>query len=101
MTRLAFDFFDLFGAVFNRDWADDAYCGGNTREEIFLEEEHLEVAKRFCDRCPVRRQCLDDALYYGDGGTRAGFTEKERESIIMHRRRNSKAFQYDLGLIDA
>lgn len=101
MSRLAFDFYDLLAAVFARDWTDNAYCGGNPHEKIFLDPEFEDTAKGFCAKCPVRRECLDDALYYGDGGFRGGLNEKERDSIIMHRRRNSKAFQFDLGLIDA
>ena len=95
------DFWDLFGALFTTDWRDKAYCLDNIHEEIFLEPEYIDIANQFCSKCPVRVQCLDDAFLYDDGGHRGGMSEKERESVVMHRRRHSKAFQFDLGMIDA
>jgi hypothetical protein len=73
----------------------------NPHEEIFLDPDHAATANTFCDSCSVRVQCLDDSFFYEDGGHRGGMSEKERESILMYRRRHSKAFQFDLGMIDA
>jgi hypothetical protein len=96
--RCDLDFWEQFAATFTDPWREFAACI-DTPEHVFLDPEYEDQAQRFCDQCPVWRDCLDDAIYYDDGGHRA-MSEKERSSIIMHRKRNIKAFHYDLGLLD-
>lgn len=99
--KAGLEFWDLLAAAITADWRERAYCLDNPHEDIFLDPENAEVANDFCAKCPVSIECLDDAFFYEDGGHRGGMSEKERNSIVMHRRRHSKAFQFDLGMIDA
>lgn len=96
--RCDLDFFTQFGSIFKDKWRDHAECI-DAPEYVFHEPEYTEQAQQFCEQCPVWAECLDDALYFDDGGYRA-LSEKERSSITMHRKRNIKAFQYDLGILD-
>lgn len=93
------DFFKVFGAVFTAEWRDDAKCLELEDDDLFFNLDREEEALRYCSDCPVKMACLDDALYYNDAGHRC-LTESERKSIIMHRKRHVKAFNYDLGLLD-
>lgn len=45
-------------------WRDEAVCRDFDRPEIFfsLKGPDKKEAKAMCARCPVRRQCLEDAL---------------------------------------
>lgn len=99
--KAGLDFWDLFAATLTEEWRAKSYCMDNPHEDIFLDPDNTEVANEFCDKCPVRVQCLDDAFFYEDEGHRGGMSEAQRKSIFMHRRRHSKAFQFDLGMIDA
>ena len=57
-------------------WRLDARCRGQA--ETFLNEESWPWARVVCSRCPVRDDCLDDALAFGDvHDFRAGQTPKE------------------------
>lgn len=67
------------------EWRTDALCRGAT--DAFYDEEHPEHARESCDRCPVRTQCLADALRYEKGadatrryGVWAGLTPAQRVS---------------------
>jgi hypothetical protein len=92
------DFFEQFGAIFRDTWRDVAACA-DTEDDIFFNPDREEQAERICGQCPVWADCVDDAVYYDDGGYR-GMDEKSRSSIIMHRKRNIKSLQHDLGLLD-
>lgn len=51
------------------NWRDYAACIGVPTEFYFIEKQGSDggsetaMAKRICSTCPVRRQCLDAALY--------------------------------------
>lgn len=92
------DFFQQFGSIFRDEWRNFAACA-DIEEDIFFDDLRVEQAERICDQCPVWADCMDDAMYYDDAGFR-GMDEKSRSSIIMHRKRNIKALQYDLGILD-
>ncbi|MGH8909786.1 MAG: WhiB family transcriptional regulator [Egibacteraceae bacterium] len=50
--------------------------------------EQAERAKAVCRRCPVRQECLDDALDTGqDAGVWGGMDEDERRALRRQRRR--------------
>lgn len=64
----------------NLDWQDDAICN-QTDPEAFYPEKNTtgEDAKRICHGCPVRVECLSDALFTGDEwGVWGGFTGNQR-----------------------
>lgn len=87
------DFFEAFGAVFTARWREDAACI-DAPEEYHLDEAHYDKGKSICASCPVRLECLDDAIKWEDVGLRGGMTEKERNSLQLHRRRHILAFRY-------
>lgn len=73
----------------------DAACGDFTMEErwIFFAEGDRTVnrvdvrlaiieAKQTCDRCPVRKECLDYALEGDMHGIWGGMTRRERGAIV-------------------
>ncbi len=66
-------------------WRADANCKGLYRHINFFptgrKDESQDAALALCEDCPVRRECLDDALLYPsimDKGIRGGMTEDER-----------------------
>ncbi len=92
------DFFKAFGATFVEvsPWRDRAACSDNADEGIFLDESRTAEAQAMCDACPVKWQCLDDAVEWQDGGHRF-IPEAQRDAISMHRKRHAKAFAHDLA----
>ena len=90
------DFFAVFGAIFKDEWRDEALCSEYSNA-IFFEEEFEDIAQDICDSCPVRLQCLDNAIAFNDGGFRC-YSEKTRKSIVMHRKRHAQAITHDVGL---
>lgn len=65
-------------------WRDRAACDGADTELFFSEEGSLEsrrAALSFCRVCPVRKECLEDALSYpaaSDHGIAGGLTKYQR-----------------------
>ncbi len=65
-------------------WEADALCGREDPETFFPVTVDIERrAKALCRGCPVRRECLADALasraYFGIWG---GMNERERRRLI-------------------
>lgn len=87
--------FDSFVAIFKDKWRQHGSCRGQDPQTFFQEEDN-ELLRSLCDVCPCRIECLDDALYFRDGGFRAGFSEKERRSVVFYRRRHHKTYLYDM-----
>lgn len=64
-------------------WREAAQCT-QTDPEIFYPEigEIPHAAKRICAQCPVRTECLTDALARGEQhGVRGGLTPNERRNL--------------------
>lgn len=72
----------------NESWRDDALCAQTYPDEFFPERGETSArAKKVCDICDVRDQCLDDALANHERfGIRGGLTERERRK---HTRRTT------------
>jgi WhiB family transcriptional regulator, redox-sensing transcriptional regulator len=79
-------------AIAPQIWADQAACRGSEAavfypaESLERKEERLEremTAKRICQGCPVREECLEAALTrretYGIWG---GYNEMERRALL-------------------
>lgn len=73
---------------FDTTWKDRAACLGAPAAVFFPERgEPTERAKRTCDGCPVRAQCLEYALAMGEKfGIWGGKSERERRAIRRQRR---------------
>lgn len=69
-------------------WTVDALCA-QTDPEVFFPEKSgtTKPAKRICDGCPVRQQCLDYALDNEEPfGIWGGLSVRERRALIRARR---------------
>ena len=72
-------------------WRDRAACVAPAIDpELFFPDKggSVKPAKRVCARCPVRVECLDDALACmptHDDGIRGGLTLTERRALRRER----------------
>jgi WhiB family redox-sensing transcriptional regulator len=68
------------------DWRERAACADGDPEVMFVEGAAQHLAKRICNPCPVRRECLTDALdnriHMGVWG---GMTGRERRALLQLR----------------
>ena len=74
------------------DWRDQAACAGMDVEWFFPRESEdvkVERAKAVCGRCPVKDDCLTDALMPGriTEGIWGGYTDTERAAMKRKGRR--------------
>jgi WhiB family redox-sensing transcriptional regulator len=75
-------------------WRDHAACLGLPHDDFYPHRTAVaweEEAKFWCNRCPVRTECLDDALraeaHETVWGVRGGLNEDERRPLVMKARR--------------
>lgn len=70
------------------EWLKYAACRSEA-DAMHPENNEVEIAyaKRICASCPVRRECLEDALRTGDNdhGIRGGLRPNERRDIVKKR----------------
>jgi WhiB family transcriptional regulator, redox-sensing transcriptional regulator len=56
--------------------------------ELFFDTALVEEAQAICSSCPVRRECLEDALAHPEQhGVWGGTTARERRRMLADRRR--------------
>lgn len=69
-------------------WSDRAACLGQDDVDFHsTNETHIFEAKRICGMCPVRTECLMDALERDDDhGVYGGLTASERATLRTRRR---------------
>ncbi|MFE9811922.1 WhiB family transcriptional regulator [Streptomyces sp. NPDC005227] len=71
-----------------RDWRGDSACGSSDADDLFANSPRQRRAKVICMQCPVRAECLaealDDRIEFGVWG---GMTERERR-VLLRRRPN-------------
>ena len=74
------------------DWQEDAACRGADIDIFFsLDEDDQRQALELCQACPVREQCLRDAIEHREMyGIWGGMQESDRRSIIRERRRQER-----------
>jgi WhiB family redox-sensing transcriptional regulator len=72
-------------------WRDEALCREADPEIFFPESGGTATqARKVCDRCPVRAECLEFALERREiHGIYAGLTTAERNAILKARGRAS------------
>jgi WhiB family redox-sensing transcriptional regulator len=65
------------------DWLSMAACRSGDPDALFVQGAEQNFAKRICRGCPVRYECLADALdnrvKFGVWG---GMTERERRALL-------------------
>src|SRR6266511_611103 len=65
------------------DWPSLAACRNGDPDALFVEGAEQNVAKRICRSCPVRYECLADALDNRiEFGVWGGMTERERRALL-------------------
>jgi WhiB family redox-sensing transcriptional regulator len=68
------------------NWTDRAACKGADPDELFVQGVAQNRAKLICRGCPVRTECLADALDNGiEFGVWGGMTERERRALLRRR----------------
>lgn len=73
---------DLFGAV-EQEWQEQALCAQTDPEAFFPEKGgSTREAKRICQACAVRDECLEYALLNDERfGIWGGLSERERRRL--------------------
>jgi WhiB family transcriptional regulator, redox-sensing transcriptional regulator len=65
------------------DWPSTAACRNGDPDALFVQGAEQNVAKRICRGCPVRYECLADALDNRiEFGVWGGMTERERRALL-------------------
>ncbi len=68
------------------DWISQAACRGADLSELFARGAAQNRAKQICRGCPVRTECLADALDNGiEFGIWGGMTDRERRALRQRR----------------
>jgi WhiB family redox-sensing transcriptional regulator len=87
------------------DWPSLAACRNGDPDALFVQGAEQNVAKRICRSCPVRMECLADALDNRiEFGVWGGMTERERRALLRRHpnvtswRRTFEAAMRDRGL---
>jgi WhiB family transcriptional regulator, redox-sensing transcriptional regulator len=77
-------------------WWDLALCREIGHPDLFFFPDpkgSMRPGKTVCARCPVRRDCLDDALTWEQThliwGIRGGLSANERSAILTRRRQGA------------
>ena len=65
------------------DWASAAACRSTQPDQLFVRGAEQNKAKQLCAGCPVRTECLAEALDNQiEWGVWGGMTERERRALL-------------------
>jgi WhiB family redox-sensing transcriptional regulator len=68
------------------DWRVDAKCRDLSPDQLFVRGADQRQAKLLCIPCPVRTECLAEALDNRiEFGVWGGMTERERRALLRRR----------------
>lgn len=68
------------------DWTASAACRNAQPDELFVKGAEQNKAKLVCAGCPVRTECLAEALDNQiEWGVWGGMTERERRALLRRR----------------
>jgi WhiB family redox-sensing transcriptional regulator len=69
--------------MWTNQWTTEALCRQIDPDALFVQGAAQNRAKLFCHGCPVRTECLTDALDHRvEFGVWGGMTERERRSLL-------------------
>jgi WhiB family redox-sensing transcriptional regulator len=92
---MTFDEPEFDPPVGDTDWMAAAECRGQTTRHWFPEPgEDSGFADSFCRRCPVAQQCVEYAIDNDLHGQWGGTSKRQRNRIVMHRRREITQSQH-------
>jgi WhiB family redox-sensing transcriptional regulator len=75
-----------YAMSWNEDWASQAQCKETRPDELFVRGAAQNRAKQMCAGCPVKTECLAEALdNQMEWGVWGGMTERERRAILRKR----------------
>lgn len=67
----------------DHSWIDHAICGKDEPDSLFVQGAAQREVRMKCMECPVRLDCLADALQFeANFGVWGGLTERERRAIL-------------------
>ncbi len=70
----------------SQEWTGAAACRTTDPDELFVTGAAQNRAKIVCQACPVRTECLSDALDNRvEFGVWGGMTERERRALLRRR----------------
>jgi WhiB family redox-sensing transcriptional regulator len=73
-------------ANWNQDWTARSACKTSDPDDLFVTGAAQNRAKAVCMGCPVRTECLSDALDNRvEFGVWGGMTERERRALLRRR----------------
>ena len=68
------------------DWTSAAACRQAQPDQLFVRGAEQNKAKQLCAGCPVRTECLAEALDNQiEWGVWGGMTERERRALLRRR----------------
>ncbi|MFD8424968.1 WhiB family transcriptional regulator [Streptomyces sp. NPDC059668] len=68
------------------DWRENSACGSSDADDLFADSPRQKRAKMICMRCPVRTECLAEALDERiEFGVWGGMTERERRDLLRRK----------------
>jgi hypothetical protein len=73
--------------MLDREWRSQAACAGTSSryyDPWDVPERSWDVpedAQQMCERCPVRVECLVDAMQHNDHCVRGGTTRRQRDAL--------------------
>lgn len=71
----------------DRNWVDRAACAGGEPDALFVQGAAQREVRQQCLGCPVRLECLGDALQHRSNfGVWGGLTERERRAMLRRYR---------------
>ena len=74
------------GTEWIEDWQSAAACRSNLSDDLFVPGAAQHDAKAICVRCPVRAECLAEALDNRiEWGVWGGLTERQRRAVLRER----------------
>src|SRR6478735_8373555 len=77
---------DVGTSMWVEDWASAAACRSAQPDQLFVRGAEQNKAKQLCAGCPVRTECLAEALdNQMEWGVWGGMTERERRAILRKR----------------
>ncbi|MBM7783501.1 WhiB family transcriptional regulator [Tenggerimyces flavus] len=72
--------------TWNAEWVRQAACTAGEPDRLFVQGAAQHDAKTVCMGCPVRTECLAEALDNRmEWGVWGGMTERERRAILRRR----------------
>jgi WhiB family redox-sensing transcriptional regulator len=72
--------------MWDADWSKNALCQSVRPDELFVRGAAQNRAKRICAGCPVKSECLAEALDNQiEWGVWGGMNERERRALLNRR----------------